>query len=528
MSKGCFMVAAGRNATADGSVLVARSCDAGGNYALRVVAVPRKRHSLDEVLAFKRIPDMDTPIPPGVQLEQVAVTFRHVAIMGVVKGEEMSTALGGINEYQVCAGASSGGFLNHKAEEVSPLMPTSLGDYRCTLVLERCRTAREGVMLLGELTERFGARTDNYIVADPTEAWLYEEYKGHLWVAIRVPDDFFVVEANTFRIDSADLDNTENCICCPNLISFAIENKLYDPKNDGPFSPMKVYGAQTGKTRYNMLAPNYDRRRIWRGMSLLAPSTKLDPGEPSWVYPLFLKPDKKITPKDLFTVLMDHYQGTEYDHYGMNSSKYRPVGSLEPRDPGKVKEIYLHLNAKRLYQPAPVWGQERIIGTTRAVTTYCAQLRNWLPDPMGGVLWAGLAEGATSAHIPWYCGITETPQDYNVADQEEGPYLTSLFKGSLYDESSAYWAFRILSNLVNLFYTATRDEVIPVWREWEDNLYALQPAIEKTALELCEKPYLLIDFLTTYSCSKAEEALEMAKIMARKLHTIIARYNAPL
>jgi hypothetical protein len=41
-------------------------------------------------------------------------------------------------------------------------------------------------------------------------------------------------------------------------------------------------------------------------------------------------------------------------------------------------------------------------------------------------------------------------------------------------------------------------------------------------------PELARSFLTTYSCAKANEALNMAKEMTTKLFTIISHYNAPL
>ena len=187
------------------------------------------------------------------------------------------------------------------------------------------------------------------------------------------------------------------------------------------------------------------------------------------------------------------------------------------------------INENRQYQLAPIWGKERLIGTPRAVTTWCAQLRSWMPNPIGGVLWAGLSEGATSGRLPWYVGMIRTPEPYTIGIQEEGPIATKPFSGSIYDEHSAYWVFRVVSNLVNLFYTATKSEVIPVWRKWEDKLYELQPVVEKAALALYEEdPKLAVEFLTSYSNSKALEALEMAKEMTVRLHTIIAHYNAPL
>jgi dipeptidase len=519
------MMAAGKKATEDGSVLVGRSPDALGDYAQQILAVPRKKHSPEEVLLFDK--------SEGVKIPQAPVTYAYIGIMGVLEGEDVNTADGGINEFQVSAGASTGGLLNKKAQEVIPRMSKSIGDYRCTLVLERCKTAREGIKYVGELTEKYGARTDNYIIADPNEVWFYEEYRGNLWAAVRVPDECFVVQANTVRIGEVDLNDSKNFMGSKNILSFAIDNDLYDPDAGEPFHLAKVYGAQTGKVRHRIPAPEYDRRRIWRSISYFAPSTNLDP-EASWdpsYFPLFVKPDKKLTPKDFLSLFTDHYQGTKYDHYDMNEDKYQSTGhafTAEPRTDTPAGPL-LHINKNRQYQLAPIWGTERLIGTTRAVTTYCVQLRSWMPNEVGGLLWAGLSEGATSGRIPWYSGITRTPKPYTIGIQEEGPVASAPFKGSHYDKDSAYWIFRELSNLVNLFYHATQGEVIPIWREWEEKLYKLQPSIEKVALELHDKdPELAAEFLTTYSCAMANEALDMAKDMIPRVHTILAHYCAPL
>jgi dipeptidase len=320
--KGCYMMAAGKKATMDGSVLVARSCDAtGGDDVVQVLAVQRRKHKENEVI---RIPGAQ-----GTVLSQVPETYAYLGIMMVTEGADLAEAEGGVNEFQVVAGTSSGGWLNQRAQNLIPRMPTSVGDYRMTLVLERCKTAREGVELVGKITDEYGARTDNYIIADPDEAWFYEEYRGHLWAAVRVPDDSFVVQANSVRIDNVAFDDPANFLGSDNLVSFAVEKGLYDPDSGEPFNPSKVYGAQTGKMRHGIPAPEYDRRRIWRGISILTPSTNLDPEEPSWVYPLFVKPNKKLTPKDFLSLFTDHYQGTKYDIYGTHYLGHRE----DHRDP---------------------------------------------------------------------------------------------------------------------------------------------------------------------------------------------------
>ena len=156
-------------------------------------------------------------------------------------------------------------------------------------------------------------------------------------------------------------------------------------------------------------------------------------------------------------------------------------------------------------------------------------MRKWMPNSIGGLIWAGLGEGATVAHVPFYAGTTRTPEAYAIGEQKERPSPSQMFSGSMYDERSAYWTYRVISNLVNLFYTATKEHVIPVWDAWEDELYKQQPQVEKAALELYrEDPGLAVEFITGYGCWKATEALDIAKTMTGKLHTIIAHYNSPL
>jgi len=509
LDKGCFMMAAGKAATEDGSVLVARSCDSVGDFAHQILTIPRKEHQAGELVKFKEL---------AVELPQVKETYAYVGIMAQ-RDEEHLEANGGINEFQVSAGASSGGAMNKRAESKSHPVSTSLGDYRMTLVLERCRTAREGVKLIGELTEKYGGRTDNYIVADPREAWLYEEYRSHLWVAARVPDDCFVVEANTSRISEVDLKDSSKFLGCPDLVDFARNNGLYDGKTDEGFNVAEVYGSQTGKLLDDEPMPNFDRRRIWRAISLLSPSSKLDPEEPGGDYPLFVMPDKKLRPKDMLRVFTDHYEGTGYDEYGNNRTRYKATSLVPKASSEQMRgqgESLLHVDENGHYQLAPVWGKERIIGVPAAVTTWCAQLRSWMPNPIGGVLWAGLGEAAAGGHIPIYAGVTRLPETYAVADR-------------IYDDRSAYWNFRSVSNLMNLFYTATAEEILPRWRDWEERLYAMQPIIEKNAMELYRNsPDQSIEYITAYSCEKASEALGTAKEMIARLHTIIAHYDTPL
>lgn len=171
----CYMIAVGKDASADGSVMVARNCDASSTDAQRIVSVPRKIHKPGQTIHI--------PGSKDIHLPQVEETYAYTAIMRVVPGEELGMVAGGINEFQVSAGASTGGWVKPKVHELTPFPETVLGDYVLTLILERCKTAREGIQWLGKITEEYGARNDNYIVADPNEAWLFEQYQGYHWAA---------------------------------------------------------------------------------------------------------------------------------------------------------------------------------------------------------------------------------------------------------------------------------------------------------------------------------------------------------
>ena len=103
-------------------------------------------HDSDETL--------EIPATNGVKLPQVPTTYAYVSIIEVTEGKDIPAVQGGINEFQVSVAASSGRAFNEKALKACPKMPTSIGDYRMTLVLERCQTAREGIQLIGELTEK--------------------------------------------------------------------------------------------------------------------------------------------------------------------------------------------------------------------------------------------------------------------------------------------------------------------------------------------------------------------------------------
>ncbi|MBI9044152.1 MAG: C69 family dipeptidase [Anaerolineaceae bacterium] len=492
----CYMLAAGKKATADGSVMVARSCDANSTETQQIFSVPRKKHTRGSML---RIPDSNNLV-----LAQVEETYAYTAVQRFTPGNDLYLVSGGINEFQVSVGASTGGWVKPEVEALTPWPDTVVGDYVMTLALERCKTAREAVLWLGDITEKYGARTDNYIVSDMHEAWLFEQYQGYHWAAARVPDDCFVVEANSFRLAEIDPDDPENYLCDPDLIPFAIKHGLWDPNSGQVFHASRAYSTnELNRPRAGHPQPYYSLHRIWRGISMLNANLDLELYEPSKEYPLFVKPDRKLTPADFLEVMKDDYSGTELDEYHAQNEDYPTV----------VNPVTGH------YRLAPVWGKSRIIGCPQTVTSWVVQSRDWLPNGIGGLLWAGLAASWASPHLPFYACNTRTPAAF-----QKG----YAGKASAYDKDSAYWKFEVITNLVTLFYQGTQDLVKPVWKAFEDQLFSQQNVVEETALGLHkEAPELAAEYLTTTSFANAQLALARAEEMIAELHFRIASLNNP-
>lgn len=463
---GCTMILAGKGATADGSILLAYSNDWDGRGASHVVVIPRKKHEPGETCKLSN----------GVDIPQTEVTYAYIG--NELQWTDRSTFENGINEYQVAISFGTAVEVNKKAREADPLLkrdseyPGILIPWR--IVLERSKTAREGVDIVEEMFNKYGlAENGSFAIADPNEVWLFQIGGGHHWAALRVPDNGYVIQDNTFRMGEIDCQDKTKCRYSPNLIHFSIEKGLYDPSS-GPFNFKKAWGRVYTKK------PPGDRR-IWRVQSLINPSSSLPSDIPYFDFPLFLQPEQKITKERLMSIMRDHYEGTELD----------------------LTEAYKKGN--------PHFTKERTLCRTNTQYTAVTQLRGWLPNEIGGVFWLAVANPDISVFVPWYAGMTETPRMYQFGNGRSDP-------------ESAYWAFKRIGNLVNTYYGDLIGYVQDTWKSFEEEEFSLQESIEKTALELSGKDNSLAkDFLTAYSNAQAIKAYNMAQEMVNELQTKLVK-----
>jgi len=371
------------------------------------------------------------------------------------------------------------------------------------LALQRSSTARECVEVMGELVAAHGYRSsgESYCIGDPHEAWVMEMVGrgpgggGAFWVALRVPDGSISAFANGGRIGTFPLDDPDNCLYTPEMFDYAAAHGWYSP-GDGPFSWREAFHPLTAQQK------RYTATRVWSIFRRAAPSLELSPDYHRGVagadaYPLFIEPDHPLTTADVFALMRDHYEGTDYDMtQGVDAGPYGYPLRTRPMGFAVDGEQY-------------TW--ERPISTQQTGFSMVCQSRRGLPDAVGGVTWYGLDDTDFTCYTPLYCGITDIPASYAT--------------GSLgaFSWDSAWWVFNFVSNYAALKYADMIVDVRAVQNEIENGYLDLQPAVEKTAAALCaDDPDLAARYLTDYSVMHAEDVVRKWRALGEHLMT---RYN---
>ncbi|MEW5702115.1 MAG: C69 family dipeptidase [Candidatus Zixiibacteriota bacterium] len=471
-----FMVT--RGASIDSSVTVTYTCD--GEFHPRLNFDPAADHRPGDSIEIRRW---------GGRLRGKVAQVPHTyAVLGLM------------NEYQVAFGETTFGGRKELEDSLGILPYWDL----MRLSLQRAKTAREVVTVIGELVAEYGYgdEGESFSIGDPHEVWYMEIAgtgpggKGAVWVALRVPDGYVCAHANRARIGEFPMDDPANCLHSPNVVSFAVKKGYYDPKSGKPFRFCEAYcpaGPQDLR---------YCDTRVWSVFCRCAPSQEFSPDvhrgvEGAKPYPLWIKPDKKLSMADVMSIMRDHYEGTPYDMTkGVDAG---PFGS-----PNHCRPMTWEVDST-------LYGWERAISTPQTGFSFISQSRDWLPNPIGGVYWYGVDDTYFSVWLPLYCGITAVPSSFTTGSLRQ------------FSWESAWWVFNFVANYANLKYSYMKDDIIKVRDELENQFLAMQPVIEETALGLRRQDALLLQqYLTDYSVSHAEEVVRRYRELGEFL---ICKYN---
>ena len=338
------------------------------------------------------------------------------------------------------------------------------------ITLQRARTAREAIRTIDELVQTYGycSEGETFSIVDKDECWIFEivgkgEQKGAVWVAVRIPDGMISAHANQSRIHHFPLNDPENCLYAPDVISFAREKGFFNGK-DEDFSFCDAYcPADWGALRGC-------EARVWSAFRLLGGSNFDDAkyldfasGEnPANKMPLCIRPEKKVSVKALADVMRDHYEGTAFDFS-------EEAGAGVSRVPYRWRPMSFELDGKE-------YMFERAIATQQTGFWYLGQARSWLPDEVGGVLWFGVDDAATSALTPIYTCISQVPECFR---EGNGSMLE-------YSPTSAFWLFNRVAQFSYLFYDRAEPEIRAAADCYENENVKLVAEQDALALKMLE------------------------------------------
>jgi len=476
-SEACTVIMVGREASTDGSVMSTHAADCGVcDFTWRHVPAAdhkpgstRKLYHIDQIRTWPPSEglkwDMVLKDFTGVEIPQAPHTYGyHHSVFGYLNDQQLAIAESTIGNVRKLSNPTPTPALN-----ISMLT---------LLAMERGRTAREAIKLMGTLAEEYGYGYHDggemLAVSDPKEIWVFEIMPvgplwtpksgkpGAVWAAQRVPDDHVSVCPNESRIGEMDLANSDYFMSSTHVVTYAVEAGLYDPKIGKPFSWKKAYSPAEGSA----LSTEGRRSRMWRFFDLVAPAQKFKVELPNMDFPFSVKPDAKLSVRDVMALTRDKSQGTVFD----------PVRGLRG-GPFKNPNYYKGT---------------RLISVPNVEYTTLTQCRSWLPDPVGGIVWVALGTQDTSCYIPFYAGATEIPKSFGIGDH------------FVLNRDSARWAFDYVDFHVQTAYNAAIEDVKAARKTWEDGALDRVPEIDARAAELYKKnPKEAVHFLTDFSLSNA-------------------------
>lgn len=461
----CTGLLVGKKASVDGSVMISYAADSHSLYG-ELYRWPAADWAPGTMLD---IVEWDTGKPLG-QIPQVAHTY---------------SVVGNMNEHQLAITESTFGG-RHELVDTTGIM-----DYGSLIyvTLQRAKTAREAIQVMTDLVKEYGYYSggESFSIADKNEAWIMEMVgkgvgnKGAIWVAIRIPDDCIAAHANQSRIQQIPFDDKENCLYSPDVVSFAREKGYFKGK-DNEFSFAKAYcpydfGALRGcEARVWSFFRKYDKT-----MDKYADFIKGDPSKEPM--PLYIKPDRKLSVQDVQAAMRDHYEGTDLD-----------MTKDEGAGPYKVPYRWRPMTFKVDGQE---YTNERAIATQQTGFVIVPQMRNWLPDEIGGILWFGVDDADMAVFNPIYCSVYDAPECYRVGN---GDLLN-------FSWTSAFWMHNWVANMAYHKYSFMIEDIRKVQQELENGYQQTIPAIDEAAKKLyAESPEEARKFLTWFSTTTADEA----------------------
>ena len=476
----CTNIIVTRGASADGSNMVSYAAD---SHTLYGVLYFHKAGSWKEG-AVLPIRDWDSQRPLG-NIAQVPQTYQTV---------------GNMNQHQLIIGETTWGGREELAD------PAGIMDYGSLIytTLQRAKTAREAIQTIADLANEYGypSEGESFSIADKEEAWVMDlvgkgsDNKGIVWVARRIPDGYICSHANQCRITRFPLNDPENCLYAPDVISFAREQGYYEGSDEDfsfrdAYNPLDFGGARACDARawsaFNILCDGeftYEEN----GVEVTRPAS-------DWInyamgydlkgeMPLFVKPSRKITPKNVADAMRDHFEGTPMD-------MTQDIGAGGNALPYRWRPMGFTVDGTS-------YTNERAIATQQTGFWFVAQARPSLPDEVGALMWFGTDDAATSYLTPIYANLTEVPECLR---EGNGDILK-------YSPTSQFWLSNRVTNACYKMYNQMAPMVRRAIDRFEnEQMFTAVPELDAKLAKLVERGRIrkARKLMTKFSVSTAQK-----------------------
>ncbi len=479
----CTNVIITKGASKDGSVLVTYSADSHQLYG-ELYFSPA---GFFERAAKLNIKEWDSGKYLG-QIAQIPSTYQTVGNMNQYQLTITETTWGGRSELYDSTGIIDYGSLIY-------------------ITLQRARTAREAIEVMTELVAEYGYASsgESFSIADKNEAWIMELIgkgtkldkkgrninKGAVWVAVRIPDGYISAHANQARIHKIDFKDKENWLYAKDVVDFAREMGYFEGKDEDfsfcdAYAPIDFGGMRGCEAR------------VWSAFNILGGGMIGD--KPAEAYldfamgyngankmPLFIKPAKKVGVKEVADVMRDHYEGTPMD-------MRQDIGAGGHHTPYRWRPMGFEWEGKE-------YTNERAIATQQTGFWIVCQSRSWLPDEIGGIIWFGTDDAATSPLMPVYTNVNEVPECV-------APGNGSIIE---YSPTSMFWVTNRITNFAYMLYDRIEPEVRGIIDAKMTADLARIAEVDAEALKIlgqdpsAESIAATRKYLTEYSCTNAQD-----------------------
>jgi dipeptidase len=499
----CTSIMVGRLATTDGSVITSHTCD--GPYRTWVEVFLHTKYEKGAIHAVYS--GMLNP-------RETSWDMRNVKKTGEIPEVEetytfLNTAYPCLNEKQLAIGETTiGGRLELRNKDGMFYI-----EELEKIALQRCRTAREAIALIGKLAEDYGYGdyAECITIADPKEVWQFEisgTGKGKpsaIWCAARIPDDHVGISANVPRISTIDFNNPDLFMYSTDLQKVAKKLGYWDGKE-----PLKFWRVISPRDKAFSIRELYV-------LSTLAPNLKLS--EDTTELPFSVKPEKKLSPRDVIKYFRETYEGTQWDMTKdllITVKKKDDKGNeVEEKIKSTAVNNWISMDLRTLLnelKPGVVTNRYAIAQNWCSYS-HIIQCRSWLPDEVGAVAWFSFDNPALSPRIPIFSGVIKLPASFSICGQQR------------YTPDAAIWSFRETNRLATINWAQGRKLIEPAVKELEDKAFEEVPIVEKKVVELVKagKNEEAKQYITTYTNNFAFASMKRWEEMKVPLWSIYSK-----